>query len=99
MANSFTSHQGAGAPMATAFSMMLPSSVTMYHTSTTGHTRPGYWMGSASTGRLVSTISSSRSAPAATTTTTIIPILCQIPSRAWALDHSPTLQAAADPVR
>ena len=32
---------------AAAFSTMLPSSVTMYHTSTTGHTSPAYSTGNA----------------------------------------------------
>jgi len=34
-AKSFTSHVGTGAPMAAAFSAMLPSSVKIYHTSRT----------------------------------------------------------------
>ena len=78
---------------------MLPSSVMMYHTNTMGIINPLNWNGSSIPGRLASTMPISRSAPAATSTTTTMPHLCQIPSRALAEDQPPPLQAAREPVR
>ena len=82
--------------MAAAFSAMEPSSVKMYHTSTTGRIRLEYV--SPSPGRFATAMLNTASVSAATTTTTSIPALCQIPARATALDHSPRLAAAALPL-
>ena len=57
-----------------AFSAMEPSSVMVYHTSTTGQISPENSTGSWITGKWASTVANSRSAPAATITTTIMSI-------------------------
>ena len=85
--------------MATPFSAMLPSSVMMYHTSTIGSTSPPNWKGRAMPGRLSRAAPMSRSAPAATRTTTTMPHLCQMPSLALPLAQLPALAAAREPVR
>ena len=82
--------------MAAAFSAMEPSSVKIYHTSTTGSTTPS--KGSSSPGRLAAAMPSTASVNALTSTTTSIPALCQMPARAAALDHCPRLAAAALPL-
>ena len=82
--------------MAAAFSAMEPSSVKMYHTSTTGSTTP--FTSKPSPGRLATATASTASVKAHTSTTTTIPALCQMPARAAALDHAPLLAAAALPL-
>ena len=92
----FLSHFGSGAPSLPAFSRMLPSSVMMYHRSTIGVTSVAKSNGSC-TGAVLRMTPSAISHSAATSTAKISPSLCQRPSRAISLDHSPLRLAAAVP--